>query len=101
MMWDVKSGSGDCLSPGNGFPHQPPPSNIIAQGGLEGWWTQAEKTVELEESESQMRWDLRENFGPEARCIWKRGRSPGAWKVCLGFFSLSINRRKEKSCYMA
>lgn len=43
MMWDVKNGPGNCLSPGNGFPHQPPPSNIIAQGELEGWWGQAEK----------------------------------------------------------
>ena len=101
MMWDVENGPGNCLSPDNGFPHQPPPSNLIAQGDLEGWWGRGrkkkKKTVGLEESGSQRRWDLRENLG----CILKRGRSPGAWKDCLGFFSLSINRRKKKSCCMA
>lgn len=43
MMWDVENGPGNCLSPDNGFPHQPPPSNLIAQGDLEGWWGRGRK----------------------------------------------------------
>lgn len=52
-------------------------------------------TAEPEESGSQRRWDLREKPGPKAGCVWKKGRSLG--KVYLGFISVLINRRKEKS----